>query len=260
MQFAPIFIFTGEARDQGFGDVLLRALAAKLPQYQHRLVVAPLERALERTRDGRELICVAFLLRTPERETLMRFSDPILKVPPNGVVIRASDQSRFEPFMQNGRLSLTHVLQTRTFATGITRNRSYGSGVNALLALYAGQPMVVERSGQGASAATLSDLSAQRGVDLAIAYHLETAYWLKTSRSPVPLYFLPIAEATDAEEPRIACSSTPQGEQAIAAINVLLADPAFRQDYLPAYTAWREQLVNRLPGASIPAIGQDSAP
>jgi len=239
---------------------LLRALAAKLPQYQHRLVAAPLERALERTKDGRELVCVAFLLQTPERETLMHFSDPILDVPPNGAVIRAGDQSRFEPFIKNGRLSLTHILQTRTFAIGITRNRSYGAGINALLALYAGQPTVVERSGQGANTTTLSDLSAQRGVDLAIAYPLETAYWLKTSRSPVPLYVLPIAEAPEVEEPRIACSRTAQGEQAIAAMNVLLADPEFRQSYLHAYADWQRQLFGLLPGAARSTGSQDSAP
>jgi uncharacterized protein (TIGR02285 family) len=259
MQFAPTFILTGEARDQGFGDVLLRALAAKLPQYQHQFILAPLERVLERTGEGQELACAGALLRTPEREARMYFSDPFLTMPPNGAVIRANDRSRFEPFMKNGRLSLTQVLQTETFAIGITRNRSYGSGINALLALHAGQSSVVEKRGQSAGAVTLSDLSAQQGIDLVIAYPLEAAYWLKTSHSPVPLYFLPVAEAPDAEEPRIACSRTPQGEQAIAAINVLLADPEFRQSYLHAYADWQRQLFGLLPGAERSTDSQDSA-
>lgn len=260
MQFAPIFIFTGEARDQGFGDALLRALAAKLPQYRHRFVAAPLERALARTGEGHQLDCVGALLRTSKREARMHFSEPFLNMPPNGAIIRANDWSRFEPFLNHGRLSLKRVLQAGTFAVGITNNRSYGSGVNALLALYAGQPtVVIERRGQGAGEATLSALSARQGVDLAIAYPLEAAYWLKISRSPVPLHFLPIAEAPEVEEPRIACSRTLQGEQAIAAVNALLADPAFRQNYLPVYRTWREQLIQLLPGASIPADRSDSA-
>ena len=260
MQFAPTFILTGEAHDQGFGDVLLRALIAKLPQYQHRLIAASLERTLERTGEGQELACAGALLRTPEREARMYFSDPFLTVPPNGAVIRAKDHSRFEPFLDTGRLSLTHVLQTESFAIGITEYRSYGSGLDAVLAPHVGQSYLVKKRGQSASAVTLSDLSAHRGIDLVIAYPLEAAYWLKTSRSPIPLHFLPIAETSANERYRIACSRTPQGEQVIVAINYLLTDPEFRQGYLHTYADWQGQLLGLLPGAPRSTDSQDSPP
>lgn len=248
MEFPPVFISTGEARNQGFGDVLLRMLIAKLPQYQHQLIDAPLERVLDQTSDGGELACANSLLRTPERENRMYFSNIYLTPPSNGVIIRASNRSRFEPFLDTGRLSLTRLLQTEKFTIGIQRSRSYGLPINAILAHHQGQPYLREKPGHGANFALLSDLSAQRGIDLVIAYPLETAYWLKTSRSPIPLHFLPVAEALDHEEWRAACSRTPQGKQAIATINEVLADPTFQQGFLRAYAAWQKQLADQLPG------------
>lgn len=249
VQFAPAFILAGEAENQGFGDQLLRMLVAKMPQYRHRLVDAPLERALDRTGAEEGLACAGALLRTPEREARMHFSDPFVKIPPNGALVRASDLSRFEPFIEVGRLSLTRLLQTQKFVIGITRQRSYGSGIDAVLGPHRGEPYLMEKPGKGANLALLSDLSAQRGVDLVMAYALEAAYWLKTNRSPIPLRFLPIAEAPDNEHFRLACSRTPQGEQAILAINQLLADPEFRQGYLRVYADWQAQLFSLLPGA-----------
>ena len=248
-QIAPVFILTGNARNQGFGDVLLRALIARLPHYRHHRVDAPLERVLDRMSSGsRGLACAPALLYTPERATRMVFSNAYLLAPPNGAVIRASDGSRFEPFLDAGRLSLSRLLQTRTFVIGIERGRSYDAPINALLAAHAGQARLIEKSGRRVLDVLLSNLVRQQGIDVMLAYPLEAAYWIKTSRNPIPLRFLPIAEALEPAEYRMACSRTPEGEQVIAAINAVLADPAFGQEYLPAYAHWQAQLASVLPG------------
>ncbi|MDQ5909856.1 MAG: hypothetical protein QG599_1951 [Pseudomonadota bacterium] len=250
MQFPPAFILAGVAQGQGFGDELLRMLANRLPQYHHRWVAAPLERVLERAGSAEHgLTCAGAMLQTAEREVWLRFSNPFLTTPPNGMIVRVNDLGRFESFIQQGRLTLGPLLQTGKFVIGITRQRSYGAPLNRLLAAHAGRPYLFEKSGQGAGNALLSDLAAQRGVDGVIAYHLEAAYWREVSHSPVALRFLPIAEAVEHEQWRIACSRTPQGEQAIAAINQVLADLEFRQAYLRTYDGWRERLADQLPGA-----------
>ena len=255
VEFAPTFILAGEARDQGFGDVMLRALMSRLPQYRHHLVNAPLERVLDRTNTNTNtrLACAGALLLTAEREQHIHFSNPFLYTPANGALIRAADYRRFEPFLHEGRLSLGEVLQTRAFTLGIARQRSYSPTLNALLAQHAGQPYLIEKGGQGSTPSLLSALSAQQAVDLVLAYPLEAAYWLQTSRSPVALHFLPLTEAAAREEWRVGCSRTPQGEQLIAAINVLVADPAFRQSYLSSHAQWQVQLSGVLRGAPTPS-------
>lgn len=261
VQLVPLFILTGEARNQGFGDMLLRSLIARLPQYRHRVVDAPLERALDRLGSSSGgLACSPVLLYTPERTTRMYFSKSYLSAPSNGAVVRASDLPRFEPFLDAGHLSLARLLQTRTFVIGIQRGRSYDPPINALLALHGKQADLIEKSGQGATDVLLSDLAGQRGVDLILATPLEAAYWIKTSHNPIPLRLLPIAEATNPAEYRIACSRTAQGEQAIAAINAVLADPGFDQEYLPAYADWQAQLASVLPGMPFAPSRPEPAP
>ena len=255
LEFAPTFILAGQARDQGFGDVMLQALMSRLPQYRHRLVEAPLERVLDRTSTSpsTRLACAVALLLTPEREQHIHFSNPFLYTSANGALIRAADYRRFEPFLHEGRLSLGEVLQTRAFTLGIARQRSYSPTLNALLAQHAGQPYLIEKGGQGSTPSLLSALSAQQAVDLVLAYPLEAAYWLQTRRSSVALHFLPLTEAAAREEWRVGCSRTPQGEQLIAAINVLVADPAFRQSYLSSHAQWQVQLSGVLRGAPTPS-------
>ncbi len=256
VEFAPTFILAGAARDQGFGDALLRALISRLPQYRHLMVNAPLERALDRTSTSTStrLACAVALLLTPQREQHIHFSNPFLYTSTNGTLIRAADYRRFEPFLRDGRLSLGQVLQTRAFTLGIAHKRSYGPSLNALIAQHAGQPYLIEKGGQGSTLSLLSTLSKQQQhVDLVLAYPLEAAYWLKTSRSPVPLHFLPLTEAAAREEWRVGCSRTPQGEQLITAINALVTDPAFRQSYLSSHAQWQAQLSGILRGAPTPS-------
>lgn len=244
--FAPFFILNGPERNQGFGDVLVQELMKRLPQYQQRVFDAPLGRALEGAQQGETLICTAPLLRTPERAAHLHFSHAFFTSPANGVMIRARERERFAPFIENGKLSLTRLLATGKFTLGINGNRSYGDATDAALAAHREQPYVVAKLRQGYINIALSALSKGSELDVVLAYQLEAAYWVHSSRSPVALAFLEIVEANPNEAWYIACSGTEQGASAIVALNQVLADSSFQQIYLQAYSAWWALLVGAL--------------
>ncbi len=239
--FPPGYITEGPDKGQGYADQLERFMRSKLPQYDHKIVVSPnWERQLRMMGQG-PLVCTSISFYRPpsERDSLKgayQISAPNGVFLLHDVVVKKDKRHLF-----GDEVSFADLLKNPNLTFGY--NRPYGIIYNRILADHVGIPAGVEldamdnlerskylrsapnvsvRSGSNMIDGMIEMLLRDR-VDYILEYDFMLRYYAKRMGITDELVSIPVTEVKNhISKFAFACSDTPEGERAIAAINEVL--------------------------------------
>ena len=215
--FPPFFISEAAYRNQGIGDEILNLLEENLPDYKHERQVANLSRQLKEMGEGHP-VCSTAKFRTREREEIMVFSVPIMVIPPNGITVRRQDLKRFGG---GAPVSLATLLGDPTLHLGITRDRSYGKGIDSVLQRYSRAPYVHYRGG-GDHYMGLLQMLVKGRVDYLVGFPYEAIYVARQLGLENEIAHIQLTEAGGYTPSYVACSKNEWGQGVIERVNDIL--------------------------------------
>ena len=219
--FPPGFINTGYLKGEGYENYLERYLRQALSEYEHRYYKANYSRILDEIRT--ENACCVALLRKPERESFVAYSQPTMLALPNGVMILRDRYDEFAPFVdQDGYISIKALFRDSDLRMGVSAGRRYGGGVDELLSRFGHHPKIVVRSGDDVLRGLLKMIASQRSIDYAIGYPHELNWLNYKEKLDGDLQFIPIREMPKFVISQIGCSKNEWGNKVIARLNDVL--------------------------------------
>ncbi|MBF0334486.1 MAG: TIGR02285 family protein [Alphaproteobacteria bacterium] len=234
----PISILSGPDQDKGAGDLRGQIFWRRMPDYDHRWVNAPALRIIEQLR-ALPNACAPTLMRTPEREAFLHFSDPVTTLLPNGLITTRRGLERFAQFRRDdGAIWLDKALAGGA-RVAVHPGRSYGAAIDAVLAGRANTPAVVPNAHSDTLLASLRKLTTRDDFDGVVGYAIELSYLTRTQGlDGGDLVYLAIAEAPPLGNAAFACAKGEVGERVIARVNALLNDPQVQREVTDSYRDW----------------------
>jgi uncharacterized protein (TIGR02285 family) len=202
-------------------DRLIQWVQARLPDVEHKRVIANAKRSWMLIRDG-EPVCHAGAVRTPERERMALFSNTWL-LPPLQLIVHREHVASL-PVNAAGHVDLAALLADPAQRGVVVHGRSYGPAVDALLAQRPDHSALRQIT-SGDFGSNLLPMLLQRRADYAIEY--PNALGALGQRRPdvTQLALLLIKGATEPVLSGIACPRTPWGRAAIHLIDRALGTP-----------------------------------
>ena len=124
--YPPAYITSGTLKGQGFADTRDLFITRTLEDYRLTPSVANTARLFEEMK-RRDNACSGALIRTPEREKFLVFSDPVAELVPAGLITLTQRKSELTPYLNaHGELRLDELVQSGKFKLGVAAERSYG--------------------------------------------------------------------------------------------------------------------------------------
>ncbi|WP_374434845.1 hypothetical protein [Inhella sp.] len=234
--YAPMAIAAGPLKGQGYVDrMIVEVLQPGLPQFRHeQLQASPNRLDIELTRTD-VAVCSPAMSKTPQRAQRYRYTQPLFRFLPAGVVLRREQALRSGP----GPLALQQLL-AQGLRFGVVGYRAYGPRVDALLERHEAQRQrfILSQSNQ----AVLAMLARGHGVDAVLVYGFELRHFaLQQPELGAELVWRPLQELDDTQLSYTACSRNPAGERAAQAIDALLQQPGVRERLQGLYEAWLDE-------------------
>lgn len=214
----PSTIFSGAMRGQGAIDQLMPLLTAQMPEYDHVLMRVNRARALQMLSDDTSLSCDPTMLWTAERARTLLFSIPIGAIVSSGLIVRKEEMSKFEPYIEDGKIDVAALMASRTIKLGIVAERSYGEMIDHTLH-DVDEDTLVPHYGNDAVGSLLQMERLER-LQAFISFWPEARYQaMQQGIRPEELAFLPIKGNPAYQFVYVSCSNSREGEQAIALVN-----------------------------------------
>ncbi len=214
----PSTIFSGAMRGQGAIDQLMPLLTARMPEYNHVLMRVNRARALQMLSDDTSLSCDPTMLWTAERARTLLFSIPIGAILSSGLIVRKEEISKFEPYVEDGKLDFAALMASRTIKLGIVAERSYGEMIDHTLH-DVDEDILVPHYGNDA-VGSLLQMERLGRLQAFISFWPEARYQaMQQGIRPEELAFLPIKDNPAYQFVYVSCSNSPKGKQAIELIN-----------------------------------------
>lgn len=211
----------------GMVDRVLVEITRRLPQYEHRFQLSTSRRTWHAMELG-EPLCHASAFATPARERMAYFT-PALLLPPLSLVVRSELAQQLSP--QGQPVSLTQLLNRSELTGRLESTRSYGRQLDALI----GEKLAREPV---SSIGQIAQLVSKGRVDYTLEYGSTVEYWRRQGRLAQPVVALPLREASDWTVAQVACTRSPWGQQAIAAIDAAIRSAATGRPYREAVFSW----------------------
>ncbi|MFF7706913.1 TIGR02285 family protein [Pseudomonas sp. NPDC007930] len=237
-EFPPLTIFEGPLKGQGAVDQMLTRLIRAMPEYRHVLLRVNRARSLQMLKEP-GLYCDPTLLWTPERATYAAYSMRAFATLSNGLIVRAQDVPRLQPYTIDGAVDLNALLASGTVQLGMVPGRSYGEAIDPLLA-QAPEAALVPHYGNDATTSLLQMELAGR-IQAFLGYWTEVRYLAaQQGIGTGELRFMPVYGDSHYKFTYLACSNSPAGQAAVQAINQQLR--TLRLSTLPGlYAAWLDE-------------------
>jgi len=232
----PYFIKEGVNLNQGYGDEITRILQTHLPDYTHEQVSTNITRHFYKFKQG-EKVCSAGLYRTPEREEFMYFSIPSFLTLPAVIIIK---KEKFSSFDNRTSVSLDEILRNHQLMIGLSKDRSFGTVLDAILSQHRDHKNVVETSGPELSRNLFKMLMIGR-LDGVIGLPEEQLYQAEQMGIRDQLMTVTIEENQQGYEgwfSSVGCTKNEWGKKIIADINKVLLSQRPTEPYRAAYERW----------------------
>lgn len=231
----PCFIQQGPHQGQGYGNLLAARIRQELPEYEHHRMVTNVIRHFDMFKRG-DQVCSAGLYHTPEREQFLHFSIPSMLIMPAVLVVRKENLAHFTPT----GVSLAQLLNNSDFRLGLSSDRSYGAGLDAVLKAASPKDNRVVFSGQELGGNYFKMLLLDR-LDGLLALPDEAMYHAEQMGIRDRIALVPLNENqqdTSAWMCRVACPDTAWGRQVIDRVNEVLVRIRPENSYRQAYERW----------------------
>jgi len=218
----PLVVVDGPQKGQGVIDQLMPVLMANMPQYQHVVVRVNRARALQMLQ-SHSRICDPTLIWNPARARWVVYSTPVIALPGNGLAIQRQDQLQIAPFVSDGKVDLTALLNSHTLKLGVIAKRSYGEVIDRQLPQSPANQIFIHYGGNPMS--SLLRMQQAGRLQALLGYWPEIQ--VNTRQQGLPpdsMIFYPVLGAPALQSLYIGCADTPEGRQIIARVNGILAD------------------------------------
>lgn len=237
--FPPYFIQYGPLKDKGSADQIEAFLRQELGGYRHLQVKANAARRQEEFK-SRTLACTSAVLRSPEREAYMVFSEAFTEILPNGLVSLRRRQAELEPFLNAaGELDLAALLAARSFHLSVAAGRSFGPAIDQVLASAQARGQLSVSNASDMFASGMLQLQHDQKVGGVLGYALELSWAVRRFDLPYEDFrFTPIAGAGGLSPAYLGCSRSAEGERLVARVNALIRSGRLREVATRAYMEW----------------------
>lgn len=226
---SPYNIVRGKDKGTGYSDMLRKFFQQRLTDYDHNTSIMTISRYLLGAKQGKTL-CMCDLLKTPEREELLCFSDPIVLTPslrvytlPGGTINPGGTTT----------VSVKELLADPQLRTALMQERSYGPVLDPLIATYKSRPNVMVTQFQPER---IHQLLLEGRIDYLIEYPFSIPANQKKLNSTRELTPLKISEQADYAVAYLTCSDTPEGQAIIQDVNTLIkkhkGSPEFKKVFM----------------------------
>lgn len=232
----PYLIHEGPDANTGYGDIVASILQEQLPEYTHYTMVTNVIRHFDRFKQG-ENVCAIGLYKTPERQEFMYFSIPSLLTMPAVLIVR---KEKLADFHHGGVIRLEDILADENIIIGLSKDRSYGNSVDAVLKKYSNRKNLVLFSGQELSDNYFKMLMRDR-LDGLIGLPDEAMYQAEKLGIRDQIATLLIEENQQGYESwlcAVGCSKTEWGRIVIEKINRILLEQRPTERYRKTYERW----------------------
>jgi uncharacterized protein (TIGR02285 family) len=227
--FYPCHVLSGPQKEQGYCDKALSKLLKKIDSFEHNVALISGPKLNEKMMTGAPF-CTLSLLETEERKKHLIYSDPVMAVLPNGLIILRDDK-RFEPYLDNKqRVVLSKLVTNEELVFGRVTARSYGSKIDQILdADYVKYPSIM--TGWDLP---FVDLLRTGRIDYFISYPAAALGKEVAVYENEQIQFLSIYEDSQLYFPGFSCTKGELGERVIHQINQqmkILGRDYFANDY-----------------------------
>ena len=183
-------------------------------------------------------ICYPALVKTPERETFIAFSQMSVMHPSNYVTL--SDEL-VKTLNLRREVDLRELLDNEQLVLGLESGRSYGTQIDRTIRIHGVNTTMTFKAGK--SLVALYQMLTRSRVDYLIGYPFEAYFALDTLEQSAAFRSYPILGTPQFTMGAVGCANTPWGQAVISRINGVLdnikATPAYRE----ALTSWLEDFV-----------------
>ncbi len=236
--FVPGYIHEGPLKGQGYEDVITKILQKDLSGYTHQTMIGNMARMTQEFKQGKQ-VCNVALFKTPEREEFMYFSVPSTFTLPNGLIAK---KDKLSLFGNSQAVSLDEFLKSK-IKLGISRDRSYGKNIDAVLEKHKNSGNIVVHSGKDVFESLFQMLIRDR-VDCMLGLPEEVMYVAEQEGLKDKIASLTLKENENTYDSwlgYVACSKTDWGKQAIGKINQILKTQRPTVEYRSAYERWLDE-------------------
>ncbi len=236
--FVPGYIHEGPLKGQGYEDVITQIFQKNLRGYTHQTMIGNMARMTHEFKQGKQ-VCNVSLFKTPEREAFMYFSIPSTFTLPNGLIAKKDKLSLFG----NAKTILLEDVLKSKVKLGISKDRSYGKNIDAILEKYKNSSNIVVHSGKDVFESLFQMLIRDR-VDCMLGLPEEVMYVAEQKGEKDRIASLTLKENENTYDSwlgYVACSKTDWGKQVIAKINQILRTERPTPEYRSAYERWLDE-------------------
>lgn len=206
-----------------------RYFQSQLTQFSHREEKMPLARFLKKARSGKEF-CLSGMVRTPEREKYLVYSDPMARLPLPHVYVRGTTANRLG--LEDGQVSLAWLMDQPGIRAVFQRARSYGP-LDEIIAARIDQPGFLRST---VLTKTLAEMLALGRVDFFIEYPVILDS-ITVAGKYIRFRVLRVKEQPETMPVHIACAKTPFGRRVVQRISEIIANKKDTRGYRDVYTA-----------------------
>lgn len=232
----PVNIVEGPLQGQGAYDVMLNMLTAGLPQYRHSLHLSSLTMR-QQMMQQQIPHCLFGLLKTAQRQTFLRFSDPIIAIP-NLQIVALADHPIWQQIGTEDSVSASWLAEQKLLGLA-EQGRTYPAPLDALSKNF----LLVT-----ATETPLLQLLQAGRADYLLEYP-DRVHYLARQYPQLRWRAMPVAELPAVTEVYVACSLTEQSKIQISDINQRLTE-------LRQTDAFRQALLRWLSPGSRPLVEQ----
>ncbi|MDV7340200.1 TIGR02285 family protein [Terasakiella sp. A23] len=226
--YIPFYIVDGPYKDQGIGDRLIDFYEKYLPEYNHKRQLMSFARQDDEIRK-KTFMCNALLLKTPAREKVFSFSNPVSPLFTHVLVTRKKMNRSVDG------ISLRHFLANLDGRLVVENKRSYGKRLDTILNEFADKGVYQAKT-----------IASERALELLetghIDYFLETeagiGYLLKLQETSDDIYIIPFLEETIEQFSSVACTQTSETPKLLKRINELLKERQASEDFRDILEFW----------------------
>lgn len=222
--FAPYFILKGEHRGTGISDQIINHLATKLSNVEHHPVDMSLKRMLKNAQSGVAICHVAFL-RTPERETYIDYSLPIMKSYPNGIITTLQGLEKLGLTPQAIKPINLEMLIDKNLSISVHDGRSYSPYIDSIIKQELSKKHSIFRVKTGLKEhERLVLMMANNRLDGLIARPEEVQFINIDQKLDQTLYFVKIIDNSSTNFSHVGCSKGDWNKELLQQINTLIEE------------------------------------
>lgn len=231
--FPPMYLLDAAdpGNGTGNGDMLLKALAPHLPDWQIKPVPMALRRVFSEIKAGKPL-CFATAVEAPERFTYS-YATPSFVTPSVQVItLRSKAAGLVGP---DGKVDLARLAANAEHPGSYTADRAFGLAVDSII--HAPGNVGLKLNASADPVAQLRMLSAGR-VDYVLEYPTMLGYLVQRGQLPDTMVALPIKQQSSWITVWALCPRTPWGKRAITDIDAGLQQVARSGAYQSILQRW----------------------